>query len=69
MARSSLRLKKLLLIKGVKSPHKNKCFFLANFDLLSGFFCYRCYYPHRLGDSLSPVCVIFNRPGVAGAVL
>ena len=28
-----------------------------------------CYYPHCLRDSVSPECGIFNRPGVAGAVL
>ena len=35
-----------LLIKGVKS----------NFALLTVFFWYWCYYPHRLRDFLSPVC-------------
>ena len=29
----------------------------------------RCYYPHLSKDLVSPVCGIFNRPGVAGAVL
>ena len=51
---------KLLLIKVVKSPRKKKFFFLANFALLAGFFWYRCYYPHRSRDSLSPVCGIFQ---------
>ena len=37
MKRSGLRFKKLLLIKGVKLPHK-KVSFLANFALLAGFF-------------------------------
>ena len=29
------------------------------FALLAGLFWYRCYYPHRLRDALSPVCWIF----------
>ena len=30
---------------------------------------YWCYYLHRSRDSVSSICGIFNRPGVAGAVL
>ena len=53
---------KLLLIKGVKSPQQKKLFlqtFLANLAFLAGFFWNRCYYPHWLRDSLSPVYRIF----------
>ena len=53
------QISKLLLIKGEKSPRKKKVSFLVNFALLAGFFWYRCYYPHRLRDSVSPVCGIF----------
>ena len=28
--------------------------------LSAGFFWYRCYYPHRMRDALSPVCRIFQ---------
>ena len=31
----------------------------ADFALLEGYFWYRCYYPHRSRDALSPVCGIF----------
>ena len=27
--------------------------------LLAGFFWYRCYYPHRSRDALSPICGLF----------
>ena len=36
-----------------------KGIFSANFALIAGFFWYRCYYPHRLRDALTPVCGIF----------
>ena len=49
----------LLLIKGVKLPHKKSFFSLAILALLEGFFWYLCYYPHRSRDALSPVFGIF----------
>ena len=36
-------------------------FFTENFALLAGLFWYRCYYPHRWRDALSPVCEIFKK--------
>ena len=48
-----------MLKKGVKLPRK-KSFFLANFALISGFFWYWCYHPHRSRDALSPACGIFK---------
>ena len=65
---SSLRLRVFLppLLK-VRCPHKEckiapqkKVCFRRVFSLLAGFFWYQCYYPHRLRDSLSPVCAIFK---------
>ena len=49
---------KLLLIKGVKSPRKKKFLVFGKFCLTSRIFFYRCYYPHRSRDALSPVCGI-----------
>ena len=48
---------KLLLIKGVKLRRKKR-FFKANFALLTGFFWYWCYHPHRSRDALYDVCEI-----------
>ena len=50
---------KLLLINGVKSPHKKRFVFGQILPYWAGFVGYRCYYPYRSRDSLSPVCEIF----------
>ena len=52
-------LKKVLLIKGVKSPRKKSLFF-GDFCLTSSFFWYCCYYPHRSRDALSPLSIFFK---------
>ena len=55
---------KLFLIQGVQSPRrkKRKKKKLANFALLANFFWFWCYYAHRSGDALSPVCgILFTR--------
>ena len=46
--------------KGCKIVAQEKLFFLVNFDLIAGFFLYRCYYLHWSRDALSPVCGIFQ---------
>ena len=48
-------LKKFFAYKECKINAQKKVFF-SNFALLAGFFWYRCYYPHRLRNALSPVC-------------
>ena len=56
-----------LLIKGLKLPRQNKFFsdkFRLKYSVIirsikSRFVWYRCYYPHRSRDPLSPVYGIF----------
>ena len=43
-----------------KITTQKKISFSVIFALLAGFFWYWCYYPHRVRDSLSPVCGIFK---------
>ena len=47
--------------KGCKIAAQFFFVFSANFDLLAGFFWYRCYYPHRSRELVSPVCGIFPK--------
>ena len=49
---------KLLLLKGVKSPH-NKKKIMGEFCLTKQDFWYWCFFSHRSRDSWSPVCRIF----------
>ena len=51
---------KTFVYKGCKIATQKKSLFLANFALLAGFLWYRCYYPHRSREALSPVCGIFS---------
>ena len=55
---------KLLLIKGVKLPHRKKLFcFVANFALPAEFFWYRCYYLHWFRNLCLPYAGFSpNRP-------
>ena len=49
---------KILAHKGCKIAAQK--IFSTKFALLAGFFCYRCYYPHRSRDALSPIWGIFT---------
>ena len=50
---------KVLLHKDKKENYCQKIIICENFALLTGFFLYRCYYPHCSRDALSLLCGFF----------
>ena len=63
-------LQKTFAYKECKIAPQKSLFFSAHFALLAGFFWYRCYYPHRSRDALSPVCgILYSNSNIEGSLL